>query len=90
MIKIGHFRIFSKKDWDSLVALRNDYIDKTFRAGMMNVDLDNIEYFLNEGQIDIALKKIHEDQVPIKDEVKKCCTNYELLANANLLVIPED
>ena len=91
MFKIGDFRILSKKDWKALVDLREDYLDKTFRAGMVNVELSNIKYYLENGNIDMVNRIIQEQYVdPLSDDSKICSTNYDILAKANLLIIPKD
>lgn len=92
MFKIGQFRILSKKDWKALVDLREDYLDKTFRASIVNVELSNIKYYLDNGNMDGAYRIIQERYIdPLtEDKAKVCGTNYDILAKANLLIIPKD
>lgn len=92
MFKIGQFRILSKKDWKALVALREDYLDKTFRGGILNVELSNIKYLLENGNIDAVYRIIQERYIdPLtEDDSKICGANYDILAKANLLIIPKD
>ncbi len=92
MFKIGQFRILSKKDWKTLVELRNDYLNKTNRAGLINVELSNIKYYLDNGNMEMAYRIIQERYIdPLtEDKAKVCGTNYDILAKANLLIIPKD